>query len=89
MITFADLYSSVMDRIYNLLTEEKFSDAKLLLAAFKDAFPDNSFLQDTTKESQRSVINISHCQQLVKLILFCLFAIPYNASLQSFFLFFK
>lgn len=53
MITFADLYFSVMDRIYNLLTEEKFSDAKLLLSAFKDAFPDNSFLQDTTKESQR------------------------------------
>lgn len=53
MITFADLYSSVMDRIYNLLTEEKFSDARLLLAAFKDAFPDNSFLQDITKESQR------------------------------------
>lgn len=53
MITFADLYSSVMDKIYNLLTEEKFSDAKLLLQGFKDAFPDNSFLQDTTKESQR------------------------------------
>ncbi|XP_022328669.2 condensin complex subunit 1-like isoform X1 [Crassostrea virginica] len=44
--------NSVMDRIYNLLTEEKFSEAILLLSAFKEAYPDNCFLQELTKESQ-------------------------------------
>ncbi|XP_061198116.1 condensin complex subunit 1-like [Saccostrea echinata] len=44
--------NSVMDRIYNLLTEEKFTEAKSLLGAFKDAFPDNSFMQEMAKESQ-------------------------------------
>ncbi|XP_048728818.2 condensin complex subunit 1-like isoform X3 [Ostrea edulis] len=47
-----ELANSVMDRIYNLLTEEKFTEAKALLVAFKDAFPDNSFMQEMAKENQ-------------------------------------
>ena len=53
VLIISNFYPSVMDRIYNLLTEEKFSEAILLLSAFKEAYPDNCFLQELTKESQR------------------------------------